>query len=111
MGIIDNVRETVGLIQKMDNLDLYRRILDLQAEVTALVDENRTLAERLRITDDLRFSDNCYWRTNASGETAGPYCPRCWDVDGHLVRLLTRHKHHPQCPECKTWAEATNFEE
>ena len=53
MGIIDNVKETVTLIQKIDNIDLYRKVLDLQSEVMAVVEENTELKRRLRISGDL----------------------------------------------------------
>lgn len=53
MGITDNVKETVTLIQKIDNIDLYRKVLDLQSEVMAVVEENTELKRRLRISGDL----------------------------------------------------------
>ena len=41
------MKEAVGLFQKIDNIDLYRKILDLQAEVIALVQENTELKQRV----------------------------------------------------------------
>jgi len=37
MGIVEDVREAVKLVQQVDNIDLYRKILDLQAEVQEMV--------------------------------------------------------------------------
>jgi hypothetical protein len=71
MGIIENVKEAVGLVQKIDNIDLYRKILDLQAEVMALVQENTELKQKARIAQDLVFRDNSYWRNSE-----GPFCSR-----------------------------------
>jgi hypothetical protein len=30
MGVLDTVKDTVKLVQQIDNIELYRRILDLQ---------------------------------------------------------------------------------
>lgn len=99
MGVLDTLKETVGLIQKVDNIELYRRMLDLQAQVQALVDDNRSLKERLAIRDQLSFRENSYFRGDE-----GPYCSPCWDTRGILVRLHVRADHYPQCPSCKSQA-------
>jgi hypothetical protein len=39
MGLIENVKDVVSLVQKMDNIDLYRKILDLQADALRLTTE------------------------------------------------------------------------
>lgn len=72
MGVVDTLKETIGLLQKVDNIDLYRRMLDLQTQVMALVEENQTLKQRLATRDELTFDANAYWR----GEE-GPFCSAC----------------------------------
>jgi len=96
MGIIENVKEAVAIVQRIDNLDLYRKILDLQAEVTALVEENNALKRRLSVAEDLVFRENSYWRTNGDG----PFCCRCWDADSKLIRLIVQSGFKPHCPNC-----------
>ena len=39
MGILDTLPETVGLIQRVDNIELYRQLVTLQTQVMTLVDE------------------------------------------------------------------------
>lgn len=97
MGIIDTLKETVGLIQKVDNIDLYRRMVELQTEVYSVIEENRALKEKLATREKLTFRRNCYW----IGDD-GPFCSRCWDVDGKLVRLhlKTALRLPPECPSC-----------
>ena len=52
----------------------------------------------------LIFSYNVYWARDANGKVnISPYCSRCLDLDGKLVRLVTRCKgvlRFGDCPEC-----------
>jgi hypothetical protein len=97
MGALETLKETIGLIQKVDNIDLYRRMLDLQTQVHALIDENRALKETLSRREGLTFSKNAYWM----GED-GPFCSPCWDGKATLVRLHLQKGFHPRCPNCGT---------
>lgn len=101
MGIIDTLKETVGLIQKVDNIELYKRMLELQTQAVSLVDENKALKEKITTRDELTFKKNSYWRGDD-----GPFCSPCWDKDNHLVRLHLAPKHSasPQCPVCHHYA-------
>ncbi len=97
MGLIETTKEVVGLLQQIDNLELYRRMIELQQQAYALVDENRVLKERLATRDELTFRKNAYWR----GEADGPFCSPCWDSKSTLIRLHVRQGYQPQCPSCK----------
>ena len=54
----------------------------------------------------LVFRDNMYWTTQNDGSQTGPYCSRCWDADGKLVRILSFTDPYAgprfQCSFCKT---------
>lgn len=102
MGIIENVKETVGLIQKIDNLDLYRRILNLQAEVMQLVEENTELKRSLNLQQDLVFEKNAYWKRSQDSQKEGPFCPQCWDSSRLLMRSLDKGDRIYICPKCNT---------
>ncbi len=99
MGIFDTMKETVALLQKVDNLPLYRKVLELQNQINELVEENRRLKDRLGTRDQLTFRKNAYWRADD-----GPFCSRCWDSETRLVRLHTQQGYKPQCPSCGTVA-------
>jgi len=43
MSILEDLKSLVGTIQKIDNIELYRQILDLQNEVLQVVAENTQL--------------------------------------------------------------------
>jgi len=95
MSIIDTLKETVGLMQKIDNIDLYRRMLELQTQVMALFEENRSLKEQLATRAQLKFKKNAYWMNDD-----GPFCSRCWDAESKLVRLHQQEGCVPRCPSC-----------
>jgi hypothetical protein len=113
MGVIDTVKEVGFLIQKLDNIDLVKRMMELQEQVYALVDENRDLKdenrhikERLTTREAMTFRDNSYWR--AGGE--GPFCARCFDAEGLSMRLQIAKGYVPRCPKCGTSAPDPNRE-
>jgi hypothetical protein len=108
MGIIENAKEIANLVKKAGDIELYRKIVDLEGEVVELTHENRTLKEELRrrneqqdITSRLQTRDNAYYLVD--GEILdGPFCMRCWDVDRKLVRErhgATQGTHF--CVECR----------
>ena len=45
MSIIDNIKSITTTIRQIDNIELYRRILDLQAEIINVVSENQELRQ------------------------------------------------------------------
>jgi hypothetical protein len=93
MGVLDTAKEAVQLVQKIDNIELYRQILDLQSEALKVVEENGKLKEQVKsleeawiIKDSLVFENNGYF-VMKGGEKDGPYCTLCWDTDRKLVRM------------------------
>jgi hypothetical protein len=97
MGVIDTAREVVKIVRQIDNFELNKKLLDLQTELMALVDENTALKKRLEVSETLVFRANAYFRGDD-----GPFCSRCWDADTRLVRLHKAADSYPQCPACKT---------
>ncbi len=93
MGIVDTAKEAVMLVQKIDNIELYKKNLDLQSDALKLVEENgrlkgeiKELEEAFQIKDTLTFENNHYYVVK-DNEKDGPYCTYCWDKDRKLVRL------------------------
>jgi len=92
MSIIDNIRNVADVLRKADNIELYRQILDLQADASKILDENRELKEKLKELEtslqqqeDVEFKNNAYWK-KSDGD--GPYCVPCWDGKGKLMRMI-----------------------
>ena len=92
MGILDNFKDLFKVADTVNNIELYKKLSELQTAVYTLEEENRSLKERLRerdarqnIAGQMRARDNAYYREDG-GSVDGPFCMRCWDVDGKLVR-------------------------
>ena len=109
MGAIDNVKEVAKLVKDLGNMELYRKILDLQGEIMELTQVNRELQTRVReLEDTISRIDQMTFRSPfyyVDGDDV-PHCPRCWEVNKRAV-------HYPEpfnsaagprydCPECKT---------
>ena len=106
MSIYDGMKDMVSTIQKIDNIELYRQILDLQREVLQVVAENTELKGKLAEAEaqlsrkqDLRFEYNAYWTGETLEASDGPFCAKCWDTRQQLVRMLVVG-HNSQWSKC-----------
>jgi hypothetical protein len=116
MGIIDTLKDVATLVQKTDNIELTKEIIALQTGVVAMLDENRTLRERvlalesaLDLKGKMQFDRDAYWMGEGRAEKDGPYCPRCYDHDGKTIRMLLGFNDVFRCPECKTSAKISGI--
>jgi hypothetical protein len=115
MGIIETAKEIASTIQKIDNIELYRQIQNLQQEIQDLVDENSELRKRAREAHDLltvqqqlEFDHNAYWRALEDGEKQGPFCSNCWDGHKKLIRMhISTDPDYATCPSCDTEVNVT----
>jgi hypothetical protein len=110
MGVVDDFKSVVSIVQKIDNVELYRRILDLQSEVVGLFGENLQLKNQLSevqakldLQQKLRFEVNAYWIGDTIQSSDGPFCSNCWDAKRKLVRLhtLNHNVKWSECPTCE----------
>ena len=104
MGVIETLKDVATLVQKTDNIEVVRQVIELQGQVYDLVTENGALKAELqrardaaKVRAELRFEKNRYWQGSE-----GPFCSRCWDVDQRLVRLNEGTLKRPWCPACKS---------
>lgn len=118
MGIIDEIKSVATTIQQIDNIDLYRQILNLQADVMEIMEENSRLKgenielrEKLRLKNELKFEHEAYWLEKPDKSKDGPFCSKCWDSNQKLIRMLRvdvppGYENNPyvhnlyKCPEC-----------
>ena len=93
-----------------ENAQLNADVARLTTEIARLTSENNALTAKANMAvsemkedpiDALTFNRNAYWK--ASGD--GPFCPRCWDAEHKLLRLVRRKGFHPSCPNCKNFLE------
>ena len=106
MNIISNAKEIADLVKKLGNVDLYRRIVELEGEIIELAGQNNLLKERngelehaMRKKEQLTFKSGVYWLEAGDG----PYCQRCYDANGKLIRLQSWGDDQWACFECKRY--------
>lgn len=117
MGFVDKIIETAKLAQRIDNIELYRKILDLQAEALDLVEQIRQkdevikdLQEKLAIQGQMKYEAPFYWRIDGDARD-GPYCQQCWDNNRKVIRLQGDRHGAWDCPTCKsTYFEHRSYE-
>lgn len=110
MGIIDNIKDAVKLVQQVDNVELYRKILDLQSEAMDLVDQMKkkdetieTLKVALELKGRLLLRHSAYYLADESDKLLdGPFCTKCFDVDHVKCRLVRTDGGMVQCQKCKS---------
>jgi hypothetical protein len=108
MSAVEHVKEVADLIRKFNDIDLNRRILNLETEVIDLTRDKRRADERIEVLEktlklqkELKFKAPFYW----SEGDATPHCPACWEarlVAVHVVNSAVVGGHrHLRCPACK----------
>ncbi|MBR2566588.1 MAG: hypothetical protein IKE29_18505 [Paenibacillus sp.] len=112
MSIISDIKEVATIVQKADNIELYKKILDLQSEAMNILEQNnnlkaevRELRDRFEIQEKLTFKNNKYWISNDEG----PFCTKCWDVEKKLVRHQDLYNGYYTCPNCRMTAENESY--
>jgi uncharacterized protein YbaR (Trm112 family) len=108
MGAVENIKEVANLVKKFNDIELNRRILNLENEVLDLSRDKRraeeTIAElerALKFSKELVFRDSHYW---LEGDRT-PYCSGCWESKRLAVHLNRARADGlglvMQCPSCK----------
>lgn len=90
MSIISNAKELAELIKKVGDIELYRRIVELEGEIIELTRNNRELEEQLQkikkqsnAIEKLTRKNSFYFLDNDND----PYCPYCVEVEQLAVHL------------------------
>lgn len=109
MGLYEGIKDVASLVQKADNIDLYRKLLDLsaqaldmQAEIARLKEEN---AELRKVQDlesrIIRHPENFLTLEGESEDIR--YCPVCWGNEHKLIQLILYDGDYCRfvCVKCK----------
>lgn len=108
MGVIENMKEVADLVQKIGDINLNRKIVNLEGEVLALTREKRHLElkveelERVvKLKKGLAFKEPFYY---LEGDKT-PYCPGCWEDKQASIHLTYSGNYQFTidwlCPVCK----------
>ena len=108
MSVVENMKDVADLVKKFNDIELNRRILNLENEVLDLSREKRRAEERveeleraLKFSKELKFNTPFYWLEGDSE----PYCPACWESKHLAIHVTTSwdpvRYTHKECPACK----------
>lgn len=104
MGAVENIKEIADLIKKIGDIDLYRKIVELEQEVFELSRQNRIyqseiedLKNLFNVKQNIKYVGQVYY---VEGDP-DPYCPKCWEVSKALVHLTeSASPSFGHCPNC-----------
>ena len=93
MSLYDGIKDVAKIVQQADNVDLYRKLLDLsaqaldlQAENARLTEENRELKKSKSIEESICRHRNPYI-TLCDDPQNIKYCAVCWDSSHKLIQM------------------------
>lgn len=115
MSVISNAKEIAELIKKLGDVELYKKIVELEGEIIELTREKHSFEVRveelqkvLQISKDMNFKEPFYY---VEGDNV-PFCPKCWEGDSTSVHLFNRGVFSEgetkfECHHCKSvyWFE------
>lgn len=109
MGIYEGIKDVAKVVQQADNVDLYKKLLDLSAQALDMQDELsrlRTENEELRKQRDLDrkvVRHKSPYITLAGEPNDICYCAACWGKNRELIQMHVSKdygSHHFHCCNC-----------
>ncbi len=100
-------RELIELAKKSMTIEAQQQLVELQEAHLATREENVRLREeiaalRVFLADKGKIDWEPPFYFKRDGDTKqGPYCQKCYDADGKLVRLQTGYAYSGYCLVCK----------
>lgn len=118
MGMIENIKEIAKIVNQAGNIELYQKVLDLQAdalEQSERLQEKDKRIEQLEaafsIKDKLKLKKSAYYITDDNEQLIdGPFCTKCFDVDKLKCRIVSMGGSSVQCLKCKLPFRAVGME-
>lgn len=119
MRLYEGIKDVAKVVQQADNVDLYKKLLDLseqaldmQAEIAALKEENIQLKKEKEQSDDIVYHNTNIpnskkreypYITLASDKENIRYCAVCWGLNHKLIPLYNEFN----CMLCNDRRRAT----
>jgi hypothetical protein len=91
VSVIDQAKEIAGLIKKIGDIELYRKIIELEGEIIELTRSKRELEDaKSDLEKQLTLKRSMIFKTPFYFQEADgiPFCPRCWEKENKTVHLL-----------------------
>lgn len=108
MSLYDGIKDVAKVIQKADNIELYRQLLDLcqqalelQANIERLTKENRELREAQELRSKVVRHDEPFITLEGHPDNE-MYCATCLAKERALIQVRDLHNGYFCCPNCNT---------
>lgn len=98
MSFIDNIKDVASIAQKADNIELYKKILDIQAnalemqeEIYKLKEENRELRKVKDLEEEIEIHQSeeiGSYITLKHDKNKIKYCVTCWGTQQKLIPFI-----------------------
>lgn len=107
MGVYEGIKDVLNIVQKADNIELYKLLMDVQKDALELLEENRKLKETVRelmkakdLEDDFEYLDGKDY-INHKGTKI---CRSCWISENRyqVLRPSGWGDGSLNCPKCKS---------
>lgn len=105
MGLNETIKELLSIAQKVDNIDLYRKMLDLEKIADDIQTENKRLKQEIKELKKQKDIESKVERhqesyiTFSDDEQKFKYCSHCWDSDRKIIQLKCSEGEF-RCPHC-----------
>lgn len=108
MAIYEVLKDVAKALKEADKIELYSKILDVQQQlmdmqnrIQEITEENLKLKNEINKKHSLIPRGEVYFLLKDDGNEDGPFCAKCQDVDGKLVRMNEWHPGEKFCPNCR----------
>lgn len=105
MNIIENLKEVTNVLQKVKNVDLHSKLieisnqaLEMQSKIEFLTKENHELKKKQDIESKIKRNDELYFTLDNDHSVF--YCTYCWDNEQKLIQVRKNHGKFV-CPHCE----------
>ena len=106
MGLYKEIMEVAEIVRKDDNLDLYKKLLDLssqaldlQEEISRLREDNGELKKKKDISEKIVRHKLPYVTLRDDLDDLY-YCSHCWDGEQIVIQLNCADNGCFECPHC-----------
>ncbi len=108
MDLYQGIKDVAKVLQQADNIELYKKLLDLckqaldmQAEVERLTRENRELREAQELKTKIIRHDEPFITLEGHPDSER-FCTTCYGREHVLIQVRDLHNGYFSCPSCQT---------
>lgn len=105
LPLLDEIKDVAALAKAVGNMDLYRKIVDLQGEVLQLSQEKFELQQKVRDLQAQLTTQMSVTPPNAPDPFfytgCQRICPLCWQKESKIINVIGKSD-CKTCPSCET---------